>query len=332
MGRRGRRRRRTAGAAARSPDILHADTALAAVTEQLEGMKVHADTALAAVTEQLEGMKVAGERRVEVLTRRQEWREELTAQQVVVSLATRMQAAARGLLTRAALRRINTLVSPVRGKMSGLYLNRVYGDRPVYFAYFKRKTNLPLLPREVLTRFPNSHIAAPAMHEQSVSALRVHSTTSSLSVHADLIADASSEAGFRTSKLAAPPSQIGGAPLAAPRGHLSGNGAGTHGDGKKKPSNAKKNATRQAAAAQARAEREKALDFAQGAGQVDGVWYLDSKELKLALDRWERRNDSDASSLPQSLAQSLEPSERGSDDCPILSEDSFTGFSDCAEW
>ena len=95
---------------------------------------------------------------------------------------------------------------------------------------------------------------------------------------------------------------------------------------------AKKNATRQAAAAQARAEREKALDFAQGAGQVDGVWYLDSKELKLALDRWERRNDSDASSLPQSLAQSLEPSERGSDDCPILSEDSFTGFSDCAEW
>ena len=211
-----------------------------------------------------------------MLTRRQEWREELTAQQVVVSLATRMQAAARGLLTRAALRRINTLVSPVRGKMSGLYLNRVYGDRPVYFAYFKRKTNLPLLPREVLTRFPNSHIAAPAMHEQSVSALRVHSTTSSLSVHADLIADASSEAGFRTSKLAAPPSQIGGAPLAAPRGHLSGNGAGTHGDGKKKPSNAKKNATRQAAAAQARAEREKALDFAQGAGQVDGVWYLDS--------------------------------------------------------
>jgi len=113
---------------------------------------------------------------------------------------------------------------------------------------------------------------------------------------------------------------------------LSGNGAGTHGGGKKKPSNAKKNATRQAAAAQARAEREKALDFAQGAGQVDGVWYLDSKELKLALDRWERRNDSDASSLPQSLAQSLEPSERGSDDCPILSEDSFTGFSDCAEW
>ena len=89
-----------------------------------------------------------------------------------------MQDAARGLLTRAALRRINTLVSPVRGKMSGLYLNRVYGDRPVYFAYFKRKTNLPLLPREVLTRFPNSHIAAPAMHEQSVSALRVHSTTS----------------------------------------------------------------------------------------------------------------------------------------------------------
>ena len=77
-------------------------------------------------------------------------------------------------------------------------------------------------------------------------------------------------------------------------------------------------------------ERER--DFAQGAGQVDGVWYLDSKELKLALDRWERRNDSDASSLPQSLAQSLEPSERGSDDCPILSEDSFTGFSDCAEW
>ena len=108
---------------------------------------------------------------------------------------------------------------------------------------------------------------------------------------------------------------------------LAGNGAGTHGGGKK-------NATRQAAAAQARAEREKALDFAQGAaaGQVDGVWYLDSKELKLALDRWERRNDSDASSLPQSLAQSLEPSERGSDDCPILSEDSFTGFSDCAEW
>ena len=103
MGRRGRRRRRTAGAAARSPDILHADTALAAVTEQLEGMKVHADTALAAVTEQLEGMKVADERRVEVLTRRQEWREELTAQQVVVSLATRRQAAARGLLTRAAL-------------------------------------------------------------------------------------------------------------------------------------------------------------------------------------------------------------------------------------
>ena len=140
------------------------------------------------------------------------------------------------------------------------------------------------------------------------------------------------EAGFRTSKLAAPPSQIGGAPLAAPRGHLSGNGAGTHGGGKRKPSNAKKNATRQAAAAQARAERETALDFAQGAGQVDGVWYLDSKELKLALDRWERRNDSDASSLPQSLAQSLEPSERGSDDCPILSEDSFTGFSDCAEW
>ena len=90
------------------------DTALAAVTEQLEGMKVHADTALAAVTEQLEGMKVADERRVEVLTRRQEWREELTAQQAVVSLATRMQAAARGLLTRAALRRINTLVSPVR--------------------------------------------------------------------------------------------------------------------------------------------------------------------------------------------------------------------------
>ena len=85
MGRRGRRRRRTAGAAARSPDILHADTALAAVTEQLEGMKVHAATALAAVTEQLEGMKVAGERRVEVLTRRQEWREELTAQQAVVS-------------------------------------------------------------------------------------------------------------------------------------------------------------------------------------------------------------------------------------------------------
>ena len=78
--------------------------------------------------------------------------------------------------------------------------------------------------------------------------------------------------------------------------------------------------------------KSKALDFAQGAGQVDGVWYLDSKELKLALDRWERRNDSDASSLPQSLAQSLEPSERGSDDCPILSEDSFTGFSDCAEW
>ena len=187
---------------------------------------------------------MAGERRVEVLTRRQEWREELTAQQAVVSLATRMQAAARGLLTRAALRRINTLVSPVRGKMSGLYLNRVYGDRPVYFAYFKRKTNLPLIPREVLTRFPNSHIAAPAMHEQSVSALRVHSTTSSLSVHADLIADASSEAGFRTSKLAAPPSQIGGAPLAAPRGHLSGNGAGTHGGGKKKPSNGKKNATR----------------------------------------------------------------------------------------
>ena len=36
--------------------------------------------------------------------------------------------------------------------------------------------------------------------------------------------------------------------------------------------------------------------------------------------------------LAQSLAQSLEPSERGSDDCPILSEDSFTGFSDCAEW
>ena len=34
------------------------------------------------------------------------------------------------------------------------------------------------------------------------------------------------------------------------------------------------------------------------------------------------QNDSDASSLPQSLAQSLEPSERGSDDCPILSEDS----------
>ena len=166
---------------------------------------------------------MADERRVEVLTRRQEWREELTAQQVVVSLATRMQAAARGLLTLAALRRINTLVSPVRGKMSGLYLNRVYGDRPVYFAYFKRKTNLPLLPREVLTRFPNSHIAAPAMHEQSVSALRVHSTTSSLSVHADLIADASSEAGVRTSKLA---------PLAAPRGHLSGNGAGTHGGGK----------------------------------------------------------------------------------------------------
>ena len=158
-------------------------------------------------------MKVAGERRVEVLTRRQEWREELTAQQAVVSLATCMQAAARGLLTRAALRRINTLVSPVRGKMSGLYLNRVYGDRPVYFAYFKRKTNLPLLPREVLTRFPNSHIAAPAMHEQSVSALRVHSTTSSLSVHADLIADASSEAGFRMSKLAAPPSLIDGAPL-----------------------------------------------------------------------------------------------------------------------
>ena len=94
---------------------------------------MHADTALAAVTEQLEGMKVADERRVEVLTRRQEWREELTAQQVVVSLATRMQAAARGLLTRAALRRINTLVSPVRGKMSGLYLNRVYGDRPVYW-------------------------------------------------------------------------------------------------------------------------------------------------------------------------------------------------------
>ena len=151
-------------------------------------------------------------------------------------------------------------------------------------------------------------------------------------MHADLIADASSEAGFRTSKLAAPPSQIDGAPLAAPRGHLSGNGAGTHGGGKRKPSNAKKNATRQAAAAQARAEREKALDFAQGAGQVDGVWYLDSKELKLALDRWERRNDSDASSLPQSLAQSLEPSERGSDDCPILSEDSFTGFSDCADW
>ena len=55
------------------------------------------------------------------------------------------------------------VVSPVRGKMSGLYLNRVYGDRPVYFAYFKRKTNLPLLPREVLTRFPNSHIAAPAI-------------------------------------------------------------------------------------------------------------------------------------------------------------------------
>ena len=91
-------------------------TLLLPVTEQLEGMKVHADTALAAVTEQLEGMKVADERRVEVLTRRQEWREELTAQQVVVSLATRMQAAARGLLTRAALRRINTLVSPVRGK------------------------------------------------------------------------------------------------------------------------------------------------------------------------------------------------------------------------
>ena len=107
-------------------------TLLLPVTEQLEGMKVHADTALAAVTEQLEGMKVAGERRVEVLTRRQEWREELTAQQAVVSLATCMQAAARGLLTRAALRRINTLVSPVRGKMSGLYLNRVYGDRPVY--------------------------------------------------------------------------------------------------------------------------------------------------------------------------------------------------------
>ena len=157
--------------------------------------------------------------------------------------------------------------------------------------------------------------------------LRVHSTTSALSVHADLIADASSEAGFRTSKLAAPPSQIGGAPLAAPRGHLSGNGAGTHGGGKK-------NATRQAAAAQARAEREKALDFAQGAGQVDGVWYLDSKELKLALDRWERRNDSDASSRSTHnfSHKSLEPSERGSDDCPILSEDSFTGFSDCAEW
>ena len=59
-----------------------------------------------------------------MLTRRQEWREELTAQQVVVSLATRMQAAARGLLTRAALRRINTLVSPVRGKMSGLYVRQ----------------------------------------------------------------------------------------------------------------------------------------------------------------------------------------------------------------
>ena len=40
---------------------------------------------------------------------------------------------------------------------------------------------------------------------------------------------------------------------------------------RRKPSNAKKNATRQAAAAQARTEREKALDFAQGAGQVDGV-------------------------------------------------------------
>ena len=57
--------------------------------------------------------------------------------------------------------------------MSGLYLNRVYGDRPVYFAYFKRKTKLPLLPREVLTRFPNSHIAALAMHKQSVRAKRV---------------------------------------------------------------------------------------------------------------------------------------------------------------
>ena len=48
---------------------------------------------------------------------------------------------------------------------------------------------------------------------------------------------------------------------------------------RRKPSNAKKNATRQAAAAQARAEREKALDFAQGAEQVDGVWYLDSSTM-----------------------------------------------------
>ena len=96
----------------------------------------------------------------------------------------------------------------------------------------------------------------------------MHSTTSSLSVHADLIADASSEAGFPDEQVSRPPSQIGGAPLAAPRGHLSGNGAGTHGDGKKKPSNAKKNATRQAAAAQARAEREKALDFAQAQGRL----------------------------------------------------------------
>ena len=117
-------------------------------------------------------------------------------------------------------------------------------------------------------------------------------------------------------------SQIGGAPLAAPRGHLSGNGAGgTHGGGKKKPSNAKKNQHARAAAGP-RGARPSTLLRAQGRLMASGTLSLtpSTKELQFALDRWERRNDSDASSRSTHnfSHKSLEPSERGSDDCPIL--------------
>jgi len=90
------------------------------------------------------------------------------------------------------------------------------------------------------------------------------------------------------------------------------------------------------AAAGPRGARPSTLLRAQGRLMASGTLSLtpSTKELQFALDRWERRNDSDASSRSTHnfSHKSLEPSERGSDDCPILSEDSFTGFSDCADW
>jgi len=76
------------------------------------------------------------------------------------------------------------------------------------------------------------------------------------------------------------------------------------------------------AAAGPRGARPSTLLRAQGRLMASGTLSLtpSTKELQFALDRWERRNDSDASSRSTHnfSHKSLEPSERGSDDCPIL--------------